>query len=118
MRTHCFRECISICHSNDYNRENAHYHTVEVAAFVKYHDPEADIQRVEDVRQIVYTCFAPYRESYLNDMAGFEENVSIEQMGEILFYQLHKMLHDKELFLEKLEIGETPLRTYIVTRTV
>ena len=118
MRTHCFKECIAICHSNDYARENAHFHTVEVAAFVKYHDPESDLQKVDDVKKIIDLCFAPYQEAYLNDMEGFEEQVTIEHLCETLFYRLNQMLTDEDMFLEKLEIGETPLRTYIVTRTV
>lgn len=118
MRTHCFKECIAICHSNDYNRENAHFHTVEVAAYVKYHDPESDLKKVDDVKKVIDSCFAPYQEAYLNDMEGFEEQVTIEHLGETLFYKLNQMLTDGDMFLEKLEIGETPLRTYIVTRTV
>lgn len=118
MRTHCFRECIAIRHSNDYNRENAHFHTVEIAAFVKYHNPDSDLKIVEEVKNIVDSCYTPFREAYLNDMEGFEEEVSIEHLGEMLFFKMNQVLDDSGMFLERLEIGETPLRTYIVTRTV
>ncbi len=118
MRTHCFKDCIAICHSNDYNRENAHFHTVEVAAYVKYHDPESDLKIVEDAKNIIDLCYKPFEQAYLNGMEGFEKEVSIEYLGEVLFYKLNQVLDDSDMFLEKLEIGETPLRTYIVTRTV
>jgi len=118
MRIHCFKECITISHSNDYNRDNAHYHTVEVATFVKYHDLELDVTKVEDIKKIIDSCFEPYYEKYLNDMEGFEEEVTIEHLGEQLFWELNRALEYEEMFVERLEIGETPLRTYIITRTV
>ncbi len=118
MRTYCFRACISISHSNDYNRENAHIHTVEVTSHVRYNDIQSDLKKFDDAEEIINSCFEPYQECYLNDMEGFEETVTIEHLGETLFFQLNRKLDNNGMFLEKFEISETPLRTYIITRTI
>ncbi len=118
MRTYCLRSFISMSHSSDYNREHAHNHTVEVAVFFKYQNSEISIKRFDDLKEVVDVCYKPYQGCYLNDLEGFEEQVSIEYLGEKLFFQINDRLNDNGMFLEKIEIGETPLRTYIVTRTV
>ncbi|MBQ4283976.1 MAG: 6-carboxytetrahydropterin synthase [Lachnospira sp.] len=118
MRTYCFRTCISISHSNDGVRENAHGHTVEVAAFLRLNELLSDIRKFEDTEKLIAECLSQYQEQYLNDMQGFKGDSSIENLGEILFYSLADKLDSNNIFMEKLEIGETPLRTYIVTRTM
>ncbi len=118
MRTYCFRTCISISHSNDYNRENAHIHTVEVAAYVKYKEMQSDVVKFDESEVVMDSCLEKYRECYLNDMPGFEDNVSIEYLGETLFYEMDKVLDKHHMRMERFEISETPLRTYIITRTI
>ena len=118
MRTYCFRSCVSIRHSNDYNRKNAHGHTVEVAVFVRLGEMVSDVKEFGDTEHLIASCLEPYQECYLNELTGFEENVSIEYLGETLFALLDRKLNDSDICMERLEIGETPLRTYIVTRTV
>jgi 6-pyruvoyl tetrahydropterin synthase-like protein len=118
MRTYCFKTCISISHSNDNNRIHSHIHTVEVAAYVKYKETYTDIKKFEDAEVLIDTCLEPYRECYLNDMVGFEDNVSLEYLGERLFQQLDDKLDTNGMLMEKFEISETPLRAYIITRTI
>lgn len=117
MRTYCFRSCISISHSNDGDREKTHVHTVEVGAFVKAEGIILDLQKCIDVENVFLKCLEPYQECYLNDMEGFSEDVSIEYLGETLFYQVSEKINDGAVYVERLEIAETPLRTYILTRT-
>lgn len=118
MKTYCFRTCISISHSNDNNKEEAHIHTVEIAAFVRTNDEQEALKKFDDTESLIDACLEPYQECYLNDMEGFEENVSIEYLGERLFNKLDAMLSDNNMYMERFEISETPLRTYILTRTV
>lgn len=118
MRTYCFRSCVSIRHSNNYKKENAHAHTVEIAAFVRLDDMVSDMKEFADTEKIIDACLTPYKECYLNEMEGFEKDVSIEYLGEIIFGLLDQKLNDSNICMDRLEIGETPLRTYIITRTI
>lgn len=117
MRTYCFRSCISISHSNDGDREKAHVHTVEVAAFVRSDEIVFDLHKYKEVENLFQQCLEPYQECYLNEMDGFGKDVSIEYLGEELFYRISDKLNEGTIYIERLEIGETPLRTYILTRT-
>lgn len=118
MKTYCIRRCISICHSNSGDKAHKHIHTIEIAAYIKNMEGQFQVIRFEEIENMLDSGLALYQNEYLNDMKGFEENVSIEHLGEILFYRLDEVLNDKGLFMEKFEISETPLRTYIIARTI
>ncbi len=118
MRTYCFRSCISITHSNDYKKENAHGHTVEIAAFLRLDNEVLDVHKFGDTEVKIETYLAPYQECYLNEMEGFEKNVSLEYLGEVLFSTLEDRFFGSTISMERLEISETPLRTYIITKTI
>lgn len=118
MRTYCFRTCISILHSSDNNADNAHVHTVEVAVYLYLKEMLSDIRKFEEIEQMISKYLDKYREKYLNDLEGFEDNADIERLGEVLFYGLVEVLDNDNMSMERLEIGETPLRTYIVTKTM
>ncbi len=118
MRTYCFRTCISISHSSDGNRDNAHVHTVEVAVTVRLNEMLSDIRKFEDTEKLIAGCLEQYQEQYLNDFEDFKDDAGIENLGERIFYQLEDMFGDNDISMERLEIGETPLRTYIVTKTM
>lgn len=117
MRTYCFRSCISISHSNDGDKEKAHAHTVEAAVFVKSDEMILDLQKCMKLENLFQQCLEPYHECYLNEMEGFGEDVSIEYLGEMLFDRISEKINEDAVYVERLEIGETPLRTYILTRT-
>lgn len=117
MKAYCFRTCISISHSNDGEKENAHIHTVEIAAYVRASEDQEGLRKFDDTEVLIESSLEPFRECYLNEMEGFEENVSIEFLGETLFYKLNEKLSENGMYMERFEISETPLRTYILTRT-
>lgn len=117
MRTYCFRSCISISHSNDGDKEKAHAHTVEAAAFVNSDRMILDLQKCMKLENLFQQCLEPYHECYLNEMEGFGDDVSIEYLGEMLFDRISEKINEDSVYVERLEIGETPLRTYILTRT-
>lgn len=117
MKAYCFRTCISISHSNDGEKENAHIHTVEIAAYVRASEDQEGLRKFDDTEVLIESSLEPFRECYLNEVEGFEENVSIEFLGETLFYKLNEKLSENGMYMERFEISETPLRTYILTRT-
>lgn len=94
-----------------------HTHTIEVAVHVQLMEMLADIKKFEDTEVLIASCLEPFDGCYLNDLEDFEHDVSIEYLGEVLFYKLDKMFTDSNIIMAKLEIGETPLRTYIVANT-
>ena len=118
MRTYCFRRCISISHSNNQSREHIHSHTIEVAAFIKYMESQSEVIRFREVENLLDDSLAPYQKGYLNDMEGFERDASIEHLGEVLFYHLYEILNKQGLNMERFEISETPLRTYIISSVI
>lgn len=93
-------------------------HTVEVAAYVKFEELQSDLRRFDDTEVIIEKCLFKYQECYLNDLEGFADDVSIEHFGEMLFYQLDDEIKKNGMRMERFEISETPLRTYIITRTM
>ncbi len=118
MKTYCFRKCISIMHSNDDSREHAHGHTVEVGIYVKFTGDRHDISRTRYIKSTIEEVIDNYNLCYLNDRSGFEQDTSIERLGEVLFYEMDDKMALENIPFEKLEIAETPLRTYIITKVV
>lgn len=116
MKRYCFKECISIRHSNDGKEENIHIHTVEIVAFIIVDETKSGLGRFSDLESIVKQVAEPYKNCYLNELEGFSERSHIEYLGEILFAKLEEELYKREIYLERFEISENPLRTYILTR--
>lgn len=117
MGTYCFKYCLSINHSNNNDEQNKHNHTVEVAVYIRYKDEQTQMVKFNDAEEIMKLCFEPYQGAYLNSMEIMEDNVTIEHLGEVLFFEVEKTLDENNIKVEKFEISETPLRTYIVART-
>ncbi|MBE5965143.1 MAG: hypothetical protein E7252_09560 [Lachnospira sp.] len=118
MKKYCIRKCIPISHSNDDVREHAHTHTVEVSIYTRLKDTPNEISEIQRLEKLIEDCLAPYYECYLNDKPGFENDTSIERLGDMIFYDIDEAFKNIAIDMEKLEIGETPLRTYILTKVV
>ena len=52
---------------------------------------------------------------YLNAMEEFGGDASIEHVGDVIYQVMSEYLLKEQLFLERLEIGENPLRVYVVS---
>lgn len=117
MGTYCFKYCLSINHNNNNDEQYKHSHTVEVAVYIRYKDEQTHMVKFNDAEEIMKSCFEPYQGACLNSMDIMEGNVTIEHLGEVLFFEVEKVLDANNIIVEKFEISETPLRTYIVART-
>ena len=116
MKKYCFRECISIRHSKDGDVKNVHIHTVELGTYMLVDETKNKVGRFDDLESIVKEVTEPYRDCYLNELEGFADNPNIEYLGEVLFEKIEEALSKKEIYLERFEISENPLRVYILTR--
>ncbi len=104
---------IYIKHSFDGNRKNEHAHTIEVNCTIStdVHDM-IDYRAVEDC---IHNCFGRYENKYLNDIEELKTNATIEHLGEVLCAEIDADLKPLGYYMERFEIGETPLRIYVIT---
>ena len=104
---------IAIQHSFDGNTEHIHAHTIVIEGSVKSDRYDRmDYRRVEGTME---GCIAKYDNKYLNDMEGFEDSATIERLGEILCFEIDDALKEIGYDMDHFEIGETPLRVYVIT---
>ncbi len=94
------------------DREKAHNHSIELSAYVE--KATDDFQQFREIERCINTYFARYQNQFLNAMPEFNGDASLENMGEVFFAGLTAALRDSNLMLKRLEVGETPLRTYII----
>ena len=112
MPSYHIRTCIPIVHSMTGREEDKHTHSVELALYLSR--PGGGMLRFRQVEEAVDRCLAPYRNRFLNAMPEFHDGAAIEQVGEVFFLRLRETMAAAGLVLERFEIGETPLRTYII----
>lgn len=94
-------------------RSNTHSHTFEISTFVKMSKKELVIY--DDVENIIEEFLNKYNGKELNIVEPFDKvEPTLENIGDVLFTELQKILQDKKIELEKLEISETPTRVYVV----
>lgn len=67
-----------------------------------------------EVESEIDRCLTPYKNQFLNDLPEFISSASIEQIGEVFYSKLHESVASLGLILDRFEIGETPLRMYII----
>ena len=103
---------IAIQHSFDGNTEHLHAHTVEINCSIKTDLEMIDYRLVENTIQ---ECIDKYENRYLNDMEEFKESATIERLGEVLCYEIDNKLKPIGYEMDRFEIGETPLRLYVIT---
>jgi 6-pyruvoyl tetrahydropterin synthase-like protein len=112
MQTYCIRVCIPIYHGSSCDRQKAHYHTVEIACYIQKSDSQ--FQRFTDIERDIHAYLNRYAKQFLNEMPEFQQDTSIENIGEVFFAGLTEHLWKQGITLKRLEIGETPLRLYVI----
>lgn len=112
-RKYTLKSFISIRHSFDGDREHEHAHTIEINCTIKtnIHDM-IDYKTVEDTIQ---ESFDKYENKYLNDFDELKDNATIEHLGETLCKEIDDSLKPLGYQMDRFEIGETPLRVYVIT---
>ena len=104
---------IAIQHSFDGNTEHIHAHTIVIECSIK-----SDLYDIIDyklVESTIQECISKYDNKYLNDMEEFEESATIERLGEDLCFEIDDALKGIGYEMDHFEIGETPLRVYVIT---
>ena len=107
------KQFIAIQHSYDGNTENLHAHTLEINCSVK--TETEDIIDYNKVEKLIRECLEKYENKYLNDLDEFKTNATIERLGEVLCYEIDNALKEISYEMDRFEIGETPLRVYVIT---
>jgi len=93
---------------------NIHPHTWEIVLYISKNNHHDFIQ-FSEMEKDVQAYLAQYEEKLLNEIPPFDKIApTMEHIGEILFLQLTEMMNSKGWTLQKLEISESPTRTYII----
>ncbi len=116
-KNYCFHYYLPMRHSADNDRTHEHSHTLEIVTYVRPVTEES-IQKFDKIEAYADEVIKQYENCYLNDHPSFRGRANIEDIGEVLFQEAAKKLERNGVALERLEIGENPLRTYIVTTYV
>ncbi len=115
MRTYCIKHCMPISHSADGSRGHAHGRTIEAAMYLSKADNQ--FQRFSDMERKLHDYLNTYAGPFLNDFSIFSGDTSIENIGEVFFSELFALAAEDGQTLTRLEIGETPLRCYVIGLT-
>lgn len=99
------------------NRGEIHPHTWEI---------QIDIIQVADsfvqfstIEKSVEEVLSDYQDKYLNDLKPFNViNPTLENIGEFFNLTVGRKLQDEGWLLLRLEISETPSRSYIIDSTI
>ena len=107
------KQFLAIQHSFDGNTENIHAHTIAINCSIKaYTEDIIDYRKVENV---IKKCIDKYENKYLNDLPEFKDSATIEKLGEVLCFEIDDELKKTGYEMDRFEIGETPLRVYVIT---
>ncbi len=112
MQLYRIHTSVTIYHGRSAEREKAHNHSIEIDMYVE--KATDDFQQFQEIELRTGAYFKQYENQFLNVMPEFHGDTSLENMGEVFFAGLTAALSGSKLTLRRLEVGETPLRTYII----
>ena len=104
---------IAIKHSFDGDLSHIHAHTIEISCSIN--SETNDIIDYKTVENTIQECLDKYENRYLNDMEEFAKSATIERLGEVLCFEIDSELKKIGYYMDRFEIGETPLRVYVIT---
>lgn len=71
-----------------------------------------------DVEKIVDNIFQAYQDKFINEIAPFNKiNPTLENICEVFKNKIYDILKDNEWELLKIEVSETPARSYVISLT-
>ena len=111
-KSYKLRSFVAIQHSFDGNKDNKHVHTIEIDCTVKTTEEIIDYRMTEG---IIADCISKYENQYLNGFEEFYDDATIEHFGEVICYEIDEALSENGYRMTRFEIGETPLRVYVIT---
>lgn len=111
MRKYRFDYRLQIEHST--GGSSRHRHTLEISFTISIADERQE--KFSEIEKTFENCLTGYQNQYLNDKKEFGGNTTIENIGEVLCEKLNQIaiMHGADLY--HFEIGETPLRMYLIT---
>ena len=111
-KSYKLKSFVAIQHSFDGNKDNSHVHTVEINCTIKTAEDIIDYKMTEN---LIASCISKYENKYLNDFDDFKMDATIEHFGEVLCSEIDEELDANGYSMNRFEIGETPLRVYVIT---
>ena len=106
---------IEISHSASGGIVNAHDHTLEIGMVVSNNNSRN--VSFSDLENVVKSVLMRYDKKYINDLPEFNGDPTVENIGEVIYAEVHRRLTINNMTIHRFTIGETPLRTYIITDT-
>ena len=111
-KSYKLKSFVAIQHSFDGNEANRHVHTIEINCTIKTSEDIIDYRLTES---LIAGCISRYENKYLNDLEDFKGDATIEHFGEVLCAEMDQVLDENGYSMNRFEIGETPLRVYVIT---
>ena len=95
------------------DKAGRHQHTFSIVLYLK---AQRKMELYQEIEQKIESWLSPFQNRNLDEMPGFENgDTTLENIGNVFFEELTKVLQD-DLSLLRLDIYETPVRTYSVTK--
>lgn len=110
-----FKFYLNARHSVTFNGKssNIHPHTWEVV--VLFGSRESDVVNFTTFENELEEEFLKYEGNYLNEHNSFKDiNPTMENIAKVLYVNAKKLINNKNLYFNQLEISENPTRTYII----
>ena len=110
---YCFHYLLPMTHSTDNIKEHIHSHTLEITLYIS---GKGTVDKDFSVNErYAGDVLRRYENVYFNSLPEFGGDASIENVGEVFFSMLTDVMAGSEVELLRLEIGENPLRQYVIS---
>ena len=97
--------------------KNAHFHTFNICLLLK--KLSEDFIEFDRAEEVVRIYFDKYRGKYLNSIPPFDQMLpTIENMGNVFFYEFSERLITTNFKLLQLEIGESLCAVYTISDSI
>lgn len=94
-------------------RSPRHHHTLEISFCIQTSD--SSLVPFDEISGNFERFLSSYQNAYLNDREEFHGNTTIENTGEVLCEKMNEIAELGGYELYHFEIGESPLRMYIIS---
>lgn len=112
MKYYVLKYRLPMSHSSSMKKEDSHHHVIEITVQAEYEQQE--FIEFLDMEKVLNQCLDPYKNQYLNEMEEFHGDTSIENITEVFYEKLAPAFANEGWNLTKIEVGENPLRVYII----
>ena len=110
---YCFHYLLTMTHSTDNIKEHIHSHTLEITVYIS--GGLTENEEFSKSERHAGDVLKQYENRYFNEIADFGGDASVVNVGEVFFRKLTTVLGSLGIELKRLEIGENPLRQYVIS---